>query len=72
VAPTARKVECVLVGIMQFDAGKIAHEHLYWDQATILSQLGVLEHPGAAADVGSAAQLLTLAVSPTGGESSHA
>ncbi len=72
VPPTARKVEFVLVGIMQFDAGKVAHEHLYWDQATVLSQVGVLDHPVAAVGIGSAAHLLTLSVAPTGGESSHA
>jgi len=48
------------VGIIQFQAGKIANEHLYWDQATVLSQLGVLDHPLAAAGVGSVAQLLKL------------
>ena len=60
VPATGRRVEFALVGIVQFDAGKVAHEHLYWDQATVLSQLGVLEHPAAAAGVGSAAQLLKL------------
>jgi carboxymethylenebutenolidase len=66
VPPTGRKVEFVLVGIIQFHAGKVAHEHLYWDQATVLSQLGVLDHPVAAAGVGSAAQLLKLsAQTPT-------
>jgi carboxymethylenebutenolidase len=61
--PTGRKVEFLLVGIIKFQAGKIAHEHIYWDQATVLSQLGVLDHP-AAAGVGSAAQLLKLSASP--------
>jgi carboxymethylenebutenolidase len=57
---TGRKVEFGLVGIIQFQAGKVANERLYWDQATVLSQLGVLDHPVAAAGVGSAAQLLQL------------
>jgi carboxymethylenebutenolidase len=57
---TGRKVEIGLVGIIQFQAGKVANERLYWDQATVLSQLGVLDHPVAAAGVGSAAQLLQL------------
>ena len=57
---TGRKVEFALVGIIQFRAGKVANEHLYWDQATVLSQLGVLDHPVASAGVGSAAQLLQL------------
>ena len=29
-----------MVGIIQFQADKIANERLYWDQATVLSQLG--------------------------------
>ena len=57
---TGRKVELGLVGIIQFQAGKVANERLYWDQATVLSQLRVLDHPVAAAGVGSAAQLLQL------------
>jgi len=57
---TGRKAEFAFVGIIQFQAGKVANEHLYWDQATVLSQLGVLDHPAAAAGAGSAARLLTL------------
>ena len=60
VPATGRRVEFALVGIIQFQAGKVANEHLYWDQATVLSQLGVLNHPAAAAGVASAAQLLKL------------
>jgi len=59
-AATSRRVEFALVGIIQFQAGKVANEHLYWDQATVLAQLGVLDHPLVAAGVGSAAQLLKL------------
>jgi carboxymethylenebutenolidase len=57
---TSRKVEFAMVGIIQFQTGKIANERLYWDQATVLSQLGILDHPVATAGVGSAAQLLEL------------
>ena len=57
---TGRRAEFALVGVIRFQAGKVAHEHLYWDQATVLSQLGVVDHPAAAAGVGSAAQLLKL------------
>jgi len=57
---TGRRVEFAFVGLIQFQDGKVAHEHLYWDQATLLSQMGVLDHPLAAAGVGSAAQLLKL------------
>jgi carboxymethylenebutenolidase len=30
------------VGIIAFEQGKIASEHIYWDQATVLLQLGVV------------------------------
>jgi len=60
VRPTGRRAEFVLAGIIQLQDGKVAHEHLYWDQATLLSQMGVLDHPSAAAGVGSAEQLLKL------------
>ncbi|MBV8133750.1 MAG: ester cyclase, partial [Alphaproteobacteria bacterium] len=60
VPATGQRVEFAFVAIIQFQAGKVANEHLYWDQATVLSQLGVLDHPLAAAGVGSAAQLLKL------------
>jgi carboxymethylenebutenolidase len=43
VAPTGRPVEVPLVAIVQFREGKLAHEHIYWDQASVLVQLGLLE-----------------------------
>ena len=60
VPPTNRKVEFVLIGIIGFEGGKVASEHILWDQATVLCQLGILDHPAAAAGLGSAAQLLKL------------
>ncbi len=45
VAPTGRRVEVPLVAIIKFREGKLAHEHIYWDQASVLVQLGLLE-PG--------------------------
>jgi carboxymethylenebutenolidase len=42
-APTGRRVEVPLVAIVQFREGKLAHEHIYWDQASVLVQLGLLE-----------------------------
>jgi len=58
--PTRRTAEFVLAGVIQFEGGKVAHEHLYWDQATLLSQMGVLDHPLAVRGVDSARQLLRL------------
>jgi carboxymethylenebutenolidase len=47
------------VGIIQFWERKIPHEHLYWDQASVLVQLNLLdEHTLPAAGVASARRLL--------------
>jgi carboxymethylenebutenolidase len=46
VAPTGRKVEVPLVAIVKFVGGKVAHEHIYWDQASVLVQVGLLEPAG--------------------------
>src|SRR3984893_4010086 len=46
VAPTRRRVEIPLVAIVQFRDGKLAHEHIYWDQASVLKQIGLLTDPG--------------------------
>jgi len=43
VAPTGRKVEVPLVAIVHFRGGKVAHEHIYWDQASVLVQIGKLD-----------------------------
>jgi carboxymethylenebutenolidase len=42
VAPTNRRVEVPLVVIVRFRDGKLAHEHIYWDQASVLKQIGLL------------------------------
>ena len=43
VAPTGRPVEVALVAIVRFRDGKVAHEHIYWDQASVLAQIGLLD-----------------------------
>jgi carboxymethylenebutenolidase len=45
VPPTNRRVEIPLVAIVHFRGGKIAHEHIYWDQASVLKQIGLLNDP---------------------------
>ena len=45
VAPTNRRVEVPLVAIVHFRNGKLAHEHIYWDQASVLKQVGLLNDP---------------------------
>jgi len=42
VAPTGKRVEIALVAIVKFRDGKLAHEHIYWDQASVLKQIGLL------------------------------
>ena len=42
VAPTGNYVEIALVAIIGFNEGKISHEHIYWDQASLLAQVGLL------------------------------
>lgn len=43
VAPTGKRVELAIVVIIRFRDGKIAHEHIYWDQASVLVQLGLID-----------------------------
>ena len=43
IAPTGKRVECATVAIIQFRDGKLFNEHIYWDQASVLVQLGVLD-----------------------------
>jgi carboxymethylenebutenolidase len=43
VAPTGKRVECPLVVIVHFRDGKLSNEHIYWDQATVLVQIGLLD-----------------------------
>ena len=43
VPPTGKYVELPVVVVMKFKGNKIAHEHIYWDQASMLSQIGLLD-----------------------------
>src|ERR1700678_3632229 len=45
IRPTHRKVEIPLVVVVGFRDGKLAHERIYWDQASVLKQIGVLTDP---------------------------
>jgi carboxymethylenebutenolidase len=51
IAPTGKRVEVPVVAIIRFRDGKLAHEHIYWDQASVLVQLGMLD-PGTLPVVG--------------------
>jgi len=43
VAPTGKRVEVPLVAIVRFRGGRLAHEHIYWDQASVLVQIGLID-----------------------------
>jgi carboxymethylenebutenolidase len=42
ITPTDKHVEVHLVAIIKFDGDKIAHEHIYSDQASVLAQIGLI------------------------------
>jgi len=43
VAPTNKHVKIPLIVVVHFRDGKLAHEHIYWDQASVLVQLGLID-----------------------------
>lgn len=43
VPPTGKKVEVAAVSIVCIRGGKLYHEHIYWDQASVLLQVGLLD-----------------------------
>jgi len=46
VPPTGKRVEVAVAVIVGFKDGKITHEHIYWDQASVLVQIGLLDPLG--------------------------
>ena len=46
VAPTGKRVEVAFVVVVGFKDDKITHEHICWDQATVLAQIGLLDPKG--------------------------
>ena len=43
VPPTGRRVELPVVVVMGFDGDKVAYEHIYWDQGSLLAQVGLID-----------------------------
>jgi len=43
VLPTGRRVEIAVIVVVQFKGGKIAGERIYWDQASVLAQIGLID-----------------------------
>lgn len=46
VAPTGKYVEIPMLGVVKFRGPKLYHEHIYWDQASVLVQVGLLDPTG--------------------------
>jgi carboxymethylenebutenolidase len=46
IAPTNKKVEIAFVVVAGIENLKLTHEHIYWDQASVLLQLGLLDPQG--------------------------
>ena len=66
IPPTHRRVEVPMVAIVHFRNGKLAHEHIYWDQASVLKQIGLLNSPALpVAGVESARKVLDPKFEPT-------
>jgi len=43
IPPTGKRVEIAVIAVVQFEDGKIAGERIYWDQASVLVQIGLLD-----------------------------
>jgi carboxymethylenebutenolidase len=43
VPPTGRRIEVPGIVVVDFEGGKVARERVYWDQASVLAQAGLLE-----------------------------
>ena len=43
VAPTGKSVRLPACVVVKFEGGKVAHEHIYWDNASLLVQVGLLD-----------------------------
>jgi carboxymethylenebutenolidase len=56
VAPTGRKVDVAFCVVVGFRDGKVSHEHVYWDQASVLVQVGLLDPKGLPVSDGAAAR----------------
>ncbi len=46
VKPTGRKVVIPFVVVVGFEDGKVAFERIYWDQASVLLQIGLIDRAG--------------------------
>ena len=56
VKPTGKPVEVAFVVVVGVEDGKVSHEHIYWDQASVLVQIGLLDPRGLPVAGGEAAR----------------
>ena len=43
VRPTNKAVEVIIVSVVCIRGSKLYHEHIYWDQASVLAQIGLID-----------------------------
>ena len=43
ISPTGKHVRIPTVVVMKFEVSKIANEHIYWDQASVLAQIELID-----------------------------
>lgn len=43
IPPTGRRITIPVVVVVGFEDGKVHHEHIYWDQASVLVQAGLID-----------------------------
>jgi carboxymethylenebutenolidase len=46
IPPTGKRIEIAVVIVARFEEGRLAREHIYWDQASVLVQVGLLDRSG--------------------------
>ena len=44
VSPTGKSVELAVIVVVQLEGDKVEHEHVYWDHASLLAQIGLLDN----------------------------
>lgn len=61
VPPTGKEVKIALVVVVEFCSGKISSERIYWDQTSVLAQIGLIDSQNLPATKAESAQkVLTL------------
>jgi len=66
VPPTGRSVTVPIVAVITFVGGLVDSEHIYWDQATVLAQIGLLDPTGLPVTGAEQAALVAADADPAG------